>query len=314
MSSVNRLLASVWMITYNQEKYVAQAIESVLSQKTTFDFELVIGEDCSTDRTRAICLEYERKHPDRIRVLPRITNLGIHKNIIATLQACSGSYIALLEGDDYWTDPTKLQTQVDFLLNNAEFVMCYQKTLEINELTGALKITNEGDQPIVGLEDILSRGWFMRTGSLVFKGGLLKEFPTWFYEFPSTDYILHILIARYGKVRFLDQTTSVYRRHPNGISQRFQEKTLEFIKEKLRLLDCINGYFSYKYNGAIKIHKVHLYNTAFIHLLRRINSMSDVFYLTFLLFKIDHSSVFKRVIRFMTGTSINASEKKTVSD
>ena len=119
----SNILVSVCMITYNHEKYIAQAIDSVIMQKTNFDYEIVIGEDCSTDRTREIVLEYKTKHPDKIKLLLQEKNVGMMQNFIDTLKACSGKYIALLEGDDYWTDPNKLQKQVDFLEVNTEYAL-----------------------------------------------------------------------------------------------------------------------------------------------------------------------------------------------
>ena len=106
---------SVAMITYNHERFIAQAIESVLMQQTDFAVELVIGEDCSTDGTRAIVRDYGERYPERIRLLLPEHNLGMMPNFVATLKACRGQYVASVEGDDYWTDPHKLQKQVDFL-------------------------------------------------------------------------------------------------------------------------------------------------------------------------------------------------------
>ena len=94
------VMVSVCMITYNHEAYIAQAIEGVLMQQTDFPIELVIGEDCSTDRTRAICLEYQQRHPGIIRLALRERNIGMMPNFVQTLQACEGKYIALCEGDD----------------------------------------------------------------------------------------------------------------------------------------------------------------------------------------------------------------------
>src|ERR1700739_2391661 len=111
-------LISVCMITYNHEKYIAQAIESVLAQKTNFPVELVIGDDYSTDSTRKICLDYKKKHPDILKLRFPDKNMGMMPNFIANLKECDSRYIALLEGDDYWTDPYKLQKQFDFLEAN----------------------------------------------------------------------------------------------------------------------------------------------------------------------------------------------------
>ena len=100
---------SVMMITYNHEKFIAQTLESVLAQKVNFDYEIVIGEDCSTDRTREILMDFYRRYPKRIVPLLRDKNIGAMRNMEATLAACKGNYLALLEGDDYWTCPEKLQ-------------------------------------------------------------------------------------------------------------------------------------------------------------------------------------------------------------
>src|SRR6516164_8232942 len=116
---------SVFMITYNHGKYISEAIESIVSQKTNFEFELVIGEDCGPDDTRAICEQYAAKYPDIINLLPSDKNYGPMGNTIRVMYACTGKYVALCEGDDYWTDPYKLQKQVDFLEANPDFSICF---------------------------------------------------------------------------------------------------------------------------------------------------------------------------------------------
>ena len=108
-------LVSARMITYNHAPYIARAIEGVLQQKTNFPFELVIGEDCSTDGTREIVFEYQKKYPDIIRVITSDSNVGSKKNGHRTSQACRGKYIAYCEGDDCWHHPGKLQKQVDYM-------------------------------------------------------------------------------------------------------------------------------------------------------------------------------------------------------
>src|SRR5271167_3774085 len=104
-----RMKLSVMMITYNHEGFIAQAIESVLAQRVNFDYEIVVGEDCSTDRTRDILMDFHRQYPDRIVPLLRNQNIGAMRNAEATLAACRGQYLALIEGDDYWTCEDKLQ-------------------------------------------------------------------------------------------------------------------------------------------------------------------------------------------------------------
>ena len=118
-------LVSVHMITYNHEPYIAQAIEGVLNQKTDFPIELVIGEDCSTDRTREIVLEYQKKYPDVIIVITSEKNVGMQKNNYRTAKACRGKYIAFCEGDDYWHHPLKLQKQVEYLETHADVALVH---------------------------------------------------------------------------------------------------------------------------------------------------------------------------------------------
>ncbi|MBP5385741.1 MAG: glycosyltransferase [Lachnospiraceae bacterium] len=116
-------VVSVIFITYNHEKYVEKALRSVLEQKTDFDFEVVVGEDCSTDRTREIVSAVAAEYPDRVRLLFRDKNLGRPTlNVYETTMECRGDYLAYLEGDDFWTDPYKLQKQVDYLRQHPEYI------------------------------------------------------------------------------------------------------------------------------------------------------------------------------------------------
>lgn len=118
-------LVSVMMITYNQASLFAQAIQGVLQQKVNFPFELVIGEDCSTDGTREIVLEYQKRFPDIIRVITSDKNVGARKNADRTGKACRGKYIAFCEGDDYWHHPCKMQKQADYLETHPECGLVY---------------------------------------------------------------------------------------------------------------------------------------------------------------------------------------------
>lgn len=127
-------LVSVLMVTYNHEKYIRQAIEGVLMQNTDFEFELIIGEDCSTDRTREICFEYQKRNPDKIRVLWAEKNVFKHGgNIRRVFARCRGEFLAICDGDDYWTDPLKLKKQVDVMRDNANVGLCYCASKIIQE-------------------------------------------------------------------------------------------------------------------------------------------------------------------------------------
>ncbi|MEG1701106.1 MAG: glycosyltransferase [Alistipes sp.] len=128
-------LVSVCMTTYNHEAYLAEAIESVLAQQTSFAVELVLGEDCSTDRTAEICRRYVATYPDRIRLVDGAVNIGWRANYRRTFEACRGRYVAYCDGDDWWCDPLKLQRQVDLLESDPTCGMCYTRASRFFQVT-----------------------------------------------------------------------------------------------------------------------------------------------------------------------------------
>lgn len=213
---INPVKLSVCMITYNQEKYVRQAIESVLEQKTNFQIELVVGDDASKDNTAAIISSLTAPTSVTMKPLLRQSNLGMLQNFTQTLQHCTGKYIALLEGDDYWIDINKLQRQVDFLDNNPDFSICYHP-VKID--TDSDELAPDNNRPRGDVSDIyeLAQGNFMHTCSVVYRSGLFERFPDSFYRSTVGDYFLHMLNAQYGKIRRLPEAMGVYRVHSGGI-------------------------------------------------------------------------------------------------
>lgn len=140
---MNDVMVSVVMTTYNHEAYLAEAVESVLGQRTTFAVEIIIGEDCSTDSTLSIARRYEAEYPDRVRVITSAENVGWRKNYRRTIAAARGRYIAMLDGDDMFIDDDKLQQQVDMLEADASLGMCYTRSVRRTE-TGVESLYPEG--------------------------------------------------------------------------------------------------------------------------------------------------------------------------
>ena len=230
---------SVAIITYNHEKYLVEAIESVLAQKTNFDFEIVIGEDCSKDNTLNICLEYQKKYPDKIKVLASENNTDRHKNIRRTYKACQGDYIAQLDGDDFWTNPHKLQKQIDFLDKHPDFAICFHNVyVKFEENTSnqcaydfglysptrwssRLLNSKKGPYPltkdVLTMDDLVVQGTFVATSSAVFRNHMIR-LPKWFDQVYSDDYALFLLLAEHGKLKFIDEVMSVYRVHPENVA------------------------------------------------------------------------------------------------
>ncbi len=252
------MMVSVCMIAYNHEEYIVQAVESALEQQTDFPYEIVIGEDCSTDRTRELLVGLQQRHPDRIRLLLPEKNLGMMPNFIQTLNACRGRYIALLEGDDYWTDARKLQQQVDFLERNPDFVICFHKARVVYErIAGESHVSNVNQKSVSTIEDIIG-GWFMMTATIVFRREAMPEFPAWFSRVLNGDYALQLLLThRGGKIYFLDQEMAVYRRHDTGAYSWMKGNI--FFTGLILLLKNFNQYSRLRYDAQVRKQLSRLY-------------------------------------------------------
>ena len=252
---------SVCITTYNHEKYIAQAIESVLMQKTDFDFEIIIGEDDSSDNTRDISKEYKAKHPEKINLFlnDRANVIYINGkptgrwNFINNLKHAQGEYIALLEGDDYWTDSCKLQKQADYLDAHPECALCFHDVQAVydNELREPETLTPINKKEVYALEDII-KGNFIHTCSVMFRNGLFGDFPDWFYSTPMADWPLHILNAQYGDIGYIRDIMGAYRIHKGGI---WSTTDLIYKLEKTVVVyQIINAHLNYRYKKILKSH------------------------------------------------------------
>lgn len=209
-------LLSVALITYNQQEFIAECLESMVNQETNFPFEIVIGEDCSTDDTRTICQQYKDKYPDLIRLAFPNNNLGMMGNWIHTINSCAGKYIAICEGDDYWIDKKKLQKQVDFLEANEDYALCSTASQLLAHMYGHY-YNVEVKKETLTTKDILEDNWGIMTATIVFRKDAL-EMPEWFSKVKNGDYSLQLLVSLKGKIKCLSDYTSVYRQHVGGVS------------------------------------------------------------------------------------------------
>lgn len=206
--------------TYNQEKFIGACIDGIVMQNTNFAFKLVISDDCSTDNTKKILKEYEKKYPNIVKPIFRKKNLGPMDNFIETLNEIDTEYVAFCDGDDFWTDPNKLQKQVDFLDNNKDYTICFHLTKVFFE-------DNSKEEEIVPLyvkdtttfDDILKE-CYIPANSVVYrwnfrqKNSLKKIFPK---NVVPGDYFIHLLHARNGKIKLINEVMSNYRRHESGM-------------------------------------------------------------------------------------------------
>ena len=185
---------SVGIVTYNHEKFLAQAIESVLAQQTERSFEIVIYEDCSKDRTREIALEYQKRHPEIIRVLYSSANVGVGQNVRRGIAACRGRYIAGVDGDDFWTDPHKLQLQFEALEAHPGVNVCFSTGIKLHEDGTEEPAWDYGsDDRVISQRELLrAAGIIAPSGSMFYRAHILHESPDWVYSAPVID-LFHLL-------------------------------------------------------------------------------------------------------------------------
>lgn len=220
-------VVSICCITYNHHLYLEECMEGFLMQKTNFPIEILIHDDASTDGTTEIVKSYAERFPDII--IPTFqTENQFSKGVKITpilLKKARGKYIALCEGDDYWTDPLKLQKQVDFLEENEEYVICYSNASIVDEKNNLLE---ESKLPLNSQRDFdeneLKKGAFVLTLTSCFKN-IIKEFPKEYNKAPNGDTFLFSLLGHYGKGKYMDNIDkSVYRKHSGGVWGNIQEE------------------------------------------------------------------------------------------
>jgi len=234
-------VVSVHMITYNHEPYIRQAIEGVMMQKTDFEFELVIGEDCSTDRTREICFEYQKRYPDKIRVLWSHENITVQhphpagRNSTRVTIRCRGEFIAFCEGDDYWIDPLKLQKQVDVMRRHPNVGLCFGSARIVRSgkpdlVWGEKCAWAEGVIPgrafmlqhIFGAKEkgLWPTARFLMTASVLFRREIFEKalslYEVLHWRILVGDTPLWLGLASFGDVYYLPDVVSVYNQLSTG--------------------------------------------------------------------------------------------------
>jgi glycosyltransferase involved in cell wall biosynthesis len=254
-----RRKVSVCMITYNHEKFIEQAVNSVLMQQTNFDFEVIIGEDCSTDRTREILVVLQKKHSDKIKLVLNPENIGMIPNFVKVLSMARGDYIALLEGDDYWTDPYKLQKQHDYLESSPEYVLVCSNVLQVNEEDpkGAPIVFFSQDEQSFdfGTAELMVKNP-CPTLTVFFRNGLIKDFPELYFEGIGGDRPLYLLLSRFGQCRFVNEVTGVYRIHSGGATAKYRMSWLNRYRKletSVKLADRWNQHFGENYREQVEL-------------------------------------------------------------
>ncbi|NJO92835.1 MAG: glycosyltransferase [Chloroflexia bacterium] len=278
------ILISACIITYNQEKFIRKAIEGAVKQTVSCNYEIVLADDYSSDSTNQICLEYLEKYPNLIRLLSNEKNLGMIANWTNAITACQGKYIALCEGDDYWTDPHKLQKQVDFLEANPDYMMCFHNVEILNE-DKSISI----DNPNFVTQDTFTQVDFLKTNiahtaSVVFRSESFIHIPQWFSEVEFGDWSLYLYILQFGKAKYYNDVMAVYRKHSSSIHSYLHKNEtgmVEVWQKHIRFNHLIRKHitnnpilsnpilrenlFSYHYNLFVLCFRLKRFREAFVH-------------------------------------------------
>lgn len=217
----NEPAISVMMLAYNHEAFLAQAIESVLAQRCDFPFELIIAEDCSKDDTLLLACDYQKRHPDVIRVITGRENVGIYRNFVRALSACRGNWTAFCEGDDYWTDESKLALQEKLVGERPEVDICYHSCMisysNEKKLRGPACRASSRNKVVSTNEVIRGAGPFMPTASILVKTQVLRDLPRWLADCGGAiDVYIQAYGAKNGGAMYIDQPMSVYRVNVDG--------------------------------------------------------------------------------------------------
>lgn len=253
------LKVSVCVVTYNHEKFVAKMLDSILMQQTNFPFEIIVGDDLSKDNTRAILKDYQERYPDKIRLLLHEKNLGLNGkyNALATFDAAQGEYIAQMDGDDYLTDPLKLQKQVDFMEAHPQYPATFHNAQVIYE-DGSIDpfYFCEIDKPEFYVEDLIGEDelCFIATSSLMFRNEDFRKHPepAWTFKSTSGDIPRNILFAKRGPLGYINEVMSVYRKNRGGASFVDNDRKADFLFNRIQMYSDINKELDYVYDEQLK--------------------------------------------------------------
>ena len=224
----NDVLVSVYCLAYNHEKYIRDCLDGFVKQKTNFNFEVIVHDDASTDRTAEIIMEYAKKYPDIIKPILQKEN-QYSKGALITLDIifpkCKGKYIAVCEGDDYWICDTKLQQQADIMEEHPEYVACVHANKVIDYLNNTETINARYEQSqVVNTIDVLSPMVpIFHTTSIFYKKQIINERPDFFKD--TWDYADLVYFALCGEIYYINKVMSVYRTlTPGSWTMRTREK------------------------------------------------------------------------------------------
>lgn len=243
------------MISYNHEKYIEEAILSILNQECSFEFELIISDDCSKDDTSKTIKELITTHKkgNLIRYFQQTPNLGMMKNFGFVLQEAKGEYIAICEGDDYWTKNDKLQRQFEILENNNSLVLSFHNATILNEHNGDSKPFNSYTKEVYKSNEQFNQ-WLIPTASSFFRNVIPNTLPSFLQKGTHGDLALFLFLGDYGDFHCTNEVMSVYRINDNGVTQS-GFKGIEHNTKHIAQIADMQTHFGKKHQAELNFRK-----------------------------------------------------------
>jgi glycosyltransferase involved in cell wall biosynthesis len=258
---------SILLITYNQENYISKAIDGFLIQNLPLEYEIILADDNSKDNTVSIVKELLKNN--NLKVLETKENVGISKNYKRGFAACTGDYIAVLEGDDYWVNPNRIQKHLEFLDNHQECVLSMNRLIKFNETSEDFKIqpwNQDYDYQYFTSKEIAIENRLGNLSACVFRNSELKKLNPKIYNLSIADWMLSLALSKFGFIAVLKDATSVYRVHNKGEwSKLDQNKKLE---QTIKSIDIYDKFFNYQYKKEFNICKKNLKPTLWYRIRR----------------------------------------------
>jgi glycosyltransferase involved in cell wall biosynthesis len=245
-------LVTAAIITYNHERYIEQAVQSVLNQRVNFPVEILVADDCSTDRTPEVLRRLEQQYPNRMRFLSRPKNLGLSDNLQDCREQACGKYLAILEGDDLWSDPEKLQKQADAMEAHPDWTMCYGSCRVFFEDGSKADFIKPNPPPrgTLSVADFLKENQVQTMSVGMYRQGVITRTPEWHRKLRIGDWALHILHANAGPIGFIPDVLTSYRVHRKGLWSGLD--TYRQWDEMLVLFRYLQGHFSGEVQSQMK--------------------------------------------------------------
>lgn len=247
---------NIILITYNHAGYIRQTLEGIIMQQTPHDVEIIVADDYSTDNTVEIIREYEGKTPFSFTYLAKEHNVGYNRNYQLAFAACTGDYIAIMEGDDYWVKPSHLQNHIEHLEKIAGSSMSYNRHIRLFEDQNRKEIfewTDDRDYEPVTTEQLALGNKIGNLSCCVFRGELIRQLDPKLFDMEIADWMLGMYMGQFGPLLYLKEVTSAYRIHDSGQWSRMSDKD-----QCIRVIELINQYdkyFNYKYTEVFTKHK-----------------------------------------------------------